>query len=437
MQEFNYWKEANKVIPGGTQVYSKQPDLYLPDKWPTHYKYAQGVEIVTSDYKHFIDMASMGLGSCILGYANKEVNDSVKYAIDNGNMCALNSEYEISLAYKILEEHPWAKKIRYAKTGGEAVAIAIRIARAYNKGDNIAVCGYHGWHDWYLAANLNSGNALDEHLLTGLDSLGVPNALKGTTFALNYGDINKFKELIKNHLIRVLVMEPFRTTQPNIEFLKEIKEICSDKNIILIFDEITSGYREKNSGVHMRLNIHPDIAVFGKAISNGYPFSTIIGRDDIMKESINSFISSTYWSDSIGMIAAARTIDILKTPIYQATINYNSNCLAYGIAEIQSDNEILFPINNFIKPIISINFNIFSDFNLGLACKTYFTQEMLKENILANGTTYFSYAHTSNHIIKYLEKAKNIFEEINCILKDGSIYSKIGKMPKVGFKRLV
>src|SRR5262245_61909353 len=162
------YREAKNLIPGGTQLLSKRPELYLPDQWPTYYTRAKGVEVWDLDGKRYIDMMSAAIGACPLGFADDDVNAAVKRAIDLGNATSINCIEEVELAELLIEVHPWAHMVRYARSGGEAMAIAVRIARAATGRDVVAICGYHGWHDWYLAANLASEKALDGHLLPGL-----------------------------------------------------------------------------------------------------------------------------------------------------------------------------------------------------------------------------------------------------------------------------
>ena len=171
------YNEAKKVIPGGTQLLSKRPEMWLPDQWPAYYSKAKGCEVWDLDGNHYYDMSIMGVGANALGYAFDEVDDAAKQAIDNGGMCTLNAPEEVYLAEKLLELHPWAAKVRYAKAGGEAMAMAARIARAYTKKDIVLVCGYHGWHDWYLSANLVKGDPLADVHLQGLAPVGVPRGL--------------------------------------------------------------------------------------------------------------------------------------------------------------------------------------------------------------------------------------------------------------------
>ena len=169
------YRKAKKLIPGGTMLLSKRPEMFLPDLWPSYFSKSLGCEVWDLDGKKFIDCSNMGVGTNSLGYNNSEVDNSVRNVVQLGNMSTLNCPEEVYLAEKLVEINPWADMVRFARTGGEANAIAIRIARAATGNDKIAICGYHGWHDWYLSANYNNGDDLSTHLLPGLNPDGVPN----------------------------------------------------------------------------------------------------------------------------------------------------------------------------------------------------------------------------------------------------------------------
>ena len=173
------YRRARKVMPGGTQLLSKRPEMFLPGQWPTYYKSAKGAEVTDLDGKTYLDMSYCGIGATVLGFADPDVNAAVKTAIDMGSMSTLNCAEDIELAELLIELHPWADMVRFGRAGGEAMAIAVRIARAATGRDMMAFCGYHGWHDWYLSANLGETTALDGHLLPGLDTKGVPRGLAG------------------------------------------------------------------------------------------------------------------------------------------------------------------------------------------------------------------------------------------------------------------
>ena len=303
-----YWIRAKSIIPGGSMLFSKNPDLQLPKLWPAYFKKAKASNLWDLDGKKYDDMYSMGIGTNTLGYSNKFVNKKVKNVVDDGNMSSLNSIDEILLAEKLIEMHPWANMVRYTRSGGEANSVAIRIARASSGKDKIAICGYHGWHDWYLSANLANKSNLNQHLLTNLNISGVPKKFKNTTFPFKFNNLKSLEKIIAKENIGAIKMEVHRLEKPNIKFLKKVREIATKKNIVLIFDECTSGFRETYGGIHLKYKIYPDIAIFGKALGNGYAINAIVGKREIMESCQSTFISSTFWTERVGSVAALENI---------------------------------------------------------------------------------------------------------------------------------
>ena len=272
------YKEAKKIIPGGTQLLSKRPEMFLPNHWPAYYQKATGIEIVTLDGVKMKDFSYMGIGASILGYKDEDVNRAVHKAVDRGSMSTLNCPSEVELTKLLLDLHPWAEMARYTRASGEACNMAIRIGRAASNKDKIAFCGYHGWHDWYLASNWNNGDDLKEHLLSGLSAIGVPKALKDTAFPFNYNKIEELIEIIKNHDIGCIIMETQRSESPKDNFLHKVRELCDSHNIILIFDEVSASFRINTGGLHLLHGVNPDMAIFGKSLGNGYPIAAVIGK---------------------------------------------------------------------------------------------------------------------------------------------------------------
>ena len=225
-------KEAKKIIPGGNQLLSKRSEIFLPGLWPTYYKKAKGCKIWDLDNKMYYDFAGMGVTSCVLGYADNFVNKAITYGLKKGSMATLNSTEEIDLAKKILNIHKWAGMAKFCKSGGEACLVAIRIARAFSKKQNIAFCGYHGWHDWYLAANMQNSKNLDNQLLPGLSTKGVSRTYSKTIKPFMYNNLNSFKKVVlnKKNNIGIVIMEPMRAVKPNNNFLKTIRDITK-KNV--------------------------------------------------------------------------------------------------------------------------------------------------------------------------------------------------------------
>ena len=306
------YKRAKKIIPGGNMLLSKRPEMFLPDFWPSYYSKSKGCNVWDLDNNKFIDLSIMGIGTNILGYGNDKVDAAVLETVNNGNMSTLNCPEEVHLAERLVEINPWADMVRFARSGGEANAIAVRIARAASSKDNVAICGYHGWHDWYLAANISTKDGLNDHLLSGLEPNGVPKNLKGTIFPFHYNDIEGLKKIVENNNIGTIKMEVVRNKEPENNFLDEVRELVTRNNIVLIFDECTSGFRETFGGIHQKYEIEPDIAMYGKALGNGYGITAIVGKREIMQSAQNSFISSTFWSSLIGPSAALKTLEIMN-----------------------------------------------------------------------------------------------------------------------------
>ena len=428
------WKKAKKIIPGGTQLLSKRSELYLPEQWPSYFKKAKGCEVWDLDGNKYIDMYSMGIGSCILGYADPDVNKAVKKVIDEGSMCTLNSPEEVELAELLLKIHPWAEEVRYARTGGEAMAQAVRIARAKSQKDKVAFCGYHGWHDWYLSSNLADDKNLDGHLIKGLEPRGVPRGLKGTAMPFYYNNIQELERIVKdNKDIGVIVLEPIRYQEPKDNFLQKIRKIANDINVILIFDEVSSGFRFNIGGVHLKYKVHPDIAVYAKGISNGFPMAAIIGKKEIMESAQDTFISSTYWTERTGPAAALATIKKMIKNKVPEKLERTGKYLIKNLEKIAEKNKIKMKIAG--KPAL-MHFS-FQYGEKNRAIETLFTQEMLKEGIIASSGIYVSYAFKKEHLNKYLKAVDRVFKILKKAIDENKIEKLLrGPVAQSGFQRL-
>ncbi len=426
------YNNAKKIIPGGTQLLSKRPEMFLPNNWPAYYQYNSGIEITTLDGVKMKDFSIMGIGACILGYCDPDVNKAVKISIDRGNMSTLNSPNEVELTKLLLELHPWADMVRYCRGGGEADSIAVRIARAASKKDKIAFCGYHGWHDWYLSANWNSRDALGEHLLGGLSPEGVPKNLKDTAFPFKYNDYQGLLNIISCHDIGTIIMEPIRSEQPKNDFLYKIRKLCNEKNIILIFDEVSSGFRLNTGGIHLLYDIQPDIAIFAKAMGNGYPIGAIVGIKEIMSYAENTFISSTYWTEDIGFSAAIATIKKHKECDVGNHISELGMYFQREIKKIAKNSNIDISISG-LPCFSAFTFNYVNS----MAIKTLYIQEMLSRNILAKNALYLSYAHKKSDIDYYLKHINEVFVILNDKITNEKVEeSLLGPIAHNGFKRL-
>lgn len=427
------WREAKTIIPGGSQLLSKRAEMFLPDQWPVYFSRAKGFFVWDLDGNKYVDTLG-SIGASILGYADKDVNYAVKKAIDKSNISSLNPIEELELAKLLLKLHSWAKKVRYARTGGEAMAVAVRIARAFSGKDKVAFCGYHGWHDWYLASNLADDKNLDGHLLSGLQPKGVPRALIGTAIPFHYNNIEELEKIMDNNKdIGVIVMEPIRHSEPQNGFLQKVRDIANKHGAVLIFDEITIGFRLIAGGVHLKYKINPDIAVFAKAISNGFPMAVIIGREDIMEASQETFISSSYWSERIGPVATLATIKKIiknKVPLHLAKMG---NLVKNGLAEVSKNSGLKIKIEG---PASLVHFSFdYGDKNQTI--KTLFIQEMLKKGFLASDGFYMTYSFKENHIKNYLKAVNEVFLLLSEAIKNNNIKELLkGPVAQKGFKRL-
>jgi glutamate-1-semialdehyde 2,1-aminomutase len=403
------WKKAKKIIPGGNMLLSKRPEVFLPNKWPAYFKKAKGCFVTDLDNKKYLDMSLMGVGTCVLGYANNIVDKAVSNNIKKGNMSTLNCEEEYLLSEKLLKINKWADMVKFARTGGEANAIAVRIARAACKRNkqNIAICGYHGWHDWYLSANIVNKKNLDQHLLTGLSTKGVPNNLKGIVHPFNFNNIDELTRVVKNNNIGIVKMEVFRSKPPTIEFLEAIKKLKKKYKFILIFDECTSGFRETYGGLHKKFNIFPDMCVYGKAMGNGYGITAVVGTKDVMDYAQNTFISSTFWTERVGPTAALKTLEIMEKTKSWEMISIKGKIFKQKLRELGKKYQL--PLNVFGSDGIP-SFSFSSKDNLKY--KSFITQEMLKLNILASNVIYISVKHSTKNFNEYFSNLEKIFQKI-------------------------
>lgn len=428
------YKKAKTIIPGGTQLLSKRPELFLPDLWPSYYSRAKGCEIWDLDETKYIDMSYMGVGSCTIGYADDDIDNAVIDALRKGNMSTLNAPEEVELADLLCELHPWADMARFCRTGGEACAIAIRIARAYSNRDIVLFGGYHGWSDWYLASNLEDESNLDKVHLEGLEPNGVPKALKGTSYPFFYNDAESFSKLVEKHKgkIGAVIIESVRNKDPEPLFSETIRSLTEKYDIPLIIDEVSAGFRMTAGGAHLNYGIHPDIAVFAKGMSNGYPMAAVIGKKHIMESAQTSFISSTYWTDRIGPTAALSTIKkVIDNSIYDHLTTMG--CRVKKLWQELADNHSLKIQIGGTDPVGHFSFR----YSKPALYKTLFTQLMLERGFLATTAFYASFAHKDEHIKKYYQAVDEAFKIISEAINSGDPEKLLaGPICHSGFQRL-
>lgn len=401
------WKRAKQVIPGGTMLLSKRPEMFLPDQWPSYFSKTKGCAVWDLDDNKFFDLSLMGVGTNTLGYGHPEVDEAVKQTVTNGNMSTLNCPEEVYLAERLIEMHPWAGGVRFTRAGGEANSVAIRIARAFSGRNTVAVCGYHGWHDWYLSANLGDSECLAGHLLPGLDPTGVPENLRGSVLPFEYNDFETLEKLVKDHEIGVIKMEVVRNLPPTDNFLSKVRKLATDNEIVLIFDECTSGFRQTFGGLHTEFDIEPDMAVFGKTLGNGYAINAVIGRKEVMDVAQVSFISSTFWTERIGPTAALKTLEVMERIKSWETISQIGNDIRTRW-QVLADKHGL-GVNHWgLAALAGYTFQS----EHALEYKTLITQEMLASGFLAGTSVYACIEHTKEIIDQYFEALDPIYKTI-------------------------
>ena len=425
------------IIPGGTQLFSKRPDIFSPSSWPTYFSRAKGIAVWDRQGSKFLDMSHMGVGSCILGYSYKEVNKAVIKAVKEGIQSTLITTQELQLAQELLAIHKWADMVRYARSGGEAMSIAVRIARVASGREKILVSGYHGWNDWYLAANLESEDQLSKVLLPGLSAKGIPVGLSGTSIPFEFNNIEMFDRLIQESGgdFAAIVMEPRRSDPANPGFLEHVREVCKKHSIVLIFDEITTGWRGCVGGIHLQGSVTPDIAVFAKAMSNGFAMSAIIGIEPVMRSANSSFISSTNWTERVGPAAAIATIKVFNRENVIEHIRDIGKAVQNGWLELAQSNNLELSINTLGLPALaSFGFN----YPFARALNIEFTEKMLEKGWLAHNQFKPSFSHTHRQVNAYLNDVDSTFKYLSTLIstKESELRQKSNLYPAPTIPRL-
>ena len=400
------YRRAKSLIPGGTQLLSKRPEMFAPDVWPSYYSKAKGCRVWDLDGREFVDMSIMAVGACILGYADDEVDDAVLNAMRSGVNSTLNCPEEVELAEALIELHPWFGMARYARSGGEAMGLAVRIARAHTRRDVVMFSGYHGWNDWYLAANLADSTGLDGQLMPGLQPNGVPRGLIGTAIPFDANNIDSLREKVrgKETQIGAIIIEPARGEDAPAGYLKSLRELAAEIGAVLIFDEITSGFRMCAGGIHRNYGVHPDMAVFAKSMANGYAMSVVMGTEKVMQSAQTTFISSTNWTDRIGPTAALATLRKYQRLGVEKHLIDTGN----RVKQIWRDAAETRGLNINVTGLPSL-----ATFAIKcpdpMALNTLFTIEMLKRGFLGFRQFKPSLAHQSADLLRYESAVGEVF----------------------------
>lgn len=431
------YQRAGELIPGWTQLISRRADQFARGVSPVYAQRAKGSRFIDVDENEYIDWVN-AVGAVILGHADDVVDGAVKEQIDRGSLYTLNSPLELELAEELCDTLPSAEMVRYTKGGGEACAVAARIARGTTGRDKILICGYHGWHDWYQAANFGVDPESGEYPFAGIEPIGVPRALAGTVIPFTYGDLTMLETLLDEHQgeVAAIMMEPARSTLPPTGYLEGVQALAHANNVLLIFDEVSCGWRQAICGIQSIVGVTPDMTVVAKAMSNGYPMGAVVGSRAVMEPAARMFISSSYWSDNIGLVAALTTIRELKRrdaeTRFQAIGEKLRSALNKALVDAGLSGKCIGLHSN---PTVSIDIPTGVD---GRKISTLFIQEMARRGV----HTYLSFkatlAHTEADIEETAVAAREAFGVIKSGLENDTLDQLLtADLKKEPFRRLV
>lgn len=396
-------ERALKSIPLGSQTFSKSYKHYPKGASPLFVDSAHGAYVTDVDGNEYIDLVN-SLAAVTIGYTNDKINHAVKKQLDKGTIFSLPSILETELAEKLIRHIPSAEKVRFGKNASDATSAAVRVSRAFTNRDKIAVCGYHGWHDWYIGST-------DKNL-------GVPEAVSDLTSTFQFNDIESLKYLFEQQgsEYAAVIMEPMNVEYPKPGFLEEVKSLCHRNGSLLIFDETVTGFRLNIGGAQSLFNVTPDLSCFGKGMANGFPISAVVGRSDIMAMFDEVFFSFTFGGELLSIAAAIETISILEKDDVLNVIKNRGSILISALKNILKKHELedYFYISG--HPSWSfINFKI-SDQKRLYEIKTLFMQECISRGLLTLGSNNLSYAIDDEILNKIISIYDEVFFELREVL---------------------
>lgn len=409
---------ALKTIPLGSQTFSKSITQYPVGISPHFIRRGKGSHVWDVDGNEYIDFVN-ALAAITLGYNDPDVTNAVKAQLEEGTIFSLPHEIEFKVAEKIVEMVPSAEMVRFGKNGSDVTAGAIRLARAYTKRDHVAVCGYHGWQDWYIGSTARN--------------LGVPKSTRDLTHVFTYNDIDSLNKIFKEYpdQVAAVIMEPMNTTEPLDGFLEKVKELTHKNGAVFILDEIITGFRYSNGGAQEYFGVVPDLATFGKGLANGYPVSAIAGRADIMKLMGDIFFSFTFGGETLSLAAALATMTKLQREPVIKTLWTQGRKIVDGTKALIEKHALGNILSTGGKACWS--FLIFKDTDIysQWELKTLFLQEVFARGILTIGSHNMTYAHSDSDISRLLEVYDEVFAMIKEILTKRNLNELLQTEPLV------
>lgn len=402
---------ALRSIPGGTQTFSKSITQFPREVSPFYMQRALGSRTWDVDGNEYIDLIS-ALCSVTLGHRDPDVTAAVRDQLEDGVILSLPHPIEVEVAESIIEMVPCAEKVRFGKNGSDATSGAIRVARAFTGRDHVAVCGYHGWQDWYIGSTARG--------------LGVPKAVSALTHTFAYNDIASLERIFAEWPdgVAAVIMEPMNTTWPENGFLESVAELTRNKGAVLVFDETITGFRYANGGAQEYFGVTPDLATFGKGLANGYPVSAIAGRTDIMRMMEEVFFSFTFGGETLSLAAALATMAKLRREPVVQTLAARGSALLGGLDVLIAETGT----GEFLKTCGHPAWSFLAISDAGgytsWQIKSLFMQEMLARGVLTYGTHNLTYAHDQHDIDAILRA----YSEVLPVLADAAVDGKLEDM---------
>lgn len=431
------YQRAGALIPGWTQLISRRADQYANGVSPVYAQRAKGSRFIDVDENEYIDWVS-AVGAIILGHADDVVDAAVIEQIQRGSLYTLNSPLEIELAELLADTIPSAEMVRYTKGGGEACAVAARIARGTTGRDIILFCGYHGWQDWYQAANYLVDPESGEFPFAGIEPIGVPRALAGTAIPFSYGNLPMLEALLEQYAgqVAAVMMEPLRTELPPPGYLEGVRDLAHQHGALLIFDEVSSGWRLAVGGAQAYVGVTPDMTVVAKAMSNGYPMGAVVGSRAAMEPARRMFISSSYWSDNVGLAASLATIRELKRRDSERRFKEIGEALRAALNQAIAASGLRGScVGLHTNPALVLEL---PDPALRPKVNTLFIQEMARRGIHCSTSFKFTLAHTEADIQITAQAAQESLTVIRQGLESGNLDALlVVDIKKEPFRRLV
>ncbi len=404
------WNKAINLVIGGCGLLSKRPTRYNSKNWPSYYHAAKGIKIQSINKNWYKDFSEFSIGCNIFGYQPKEHHMILRKLKKSPPLTTLLSPEEPYLAEDLNRFLNTNKLWRFTRGGGEALSLAIRFARSITKTDKVLVCGYHGWHDWYLATNISSKTNLDQAFLKGLDPVGVPKKLSESTFTPTNLDKDSIEKILLKEKIKIIVIEAARYEYLSDEISKLIKEFKKQGGII-VADEVTSGFRVEKKLAIKKLGINADIVVLGKGLGAGWPIAAVgcDYRHKIRLEKV--FASSTFWTEQSGLLAGRLTLKRLeKWDDFYLKLNKNSNLLRESLIQCFNKSNIDLNINS-LPTMITYKFN-FNDID-ERESSALLIDSMVKKGYLTSSTIYPTICHSERENKIF---CKNLFNTLNEII---------------------